>query len=125
MSWSKEKSLARIREIGLVPIVRASSPDVARRAVLSWVPPAAGRRACSGSARARAPRSSALTRNPASVLVTEPAGMSSRRPRLTARVFSVLTRATSKNLRIAMGVSPSRSPASTPRSDAVCAGIQV
>jgi len=27
MSWSKEKSLERIREIGLVPIVRAPSPD--------------------------------------------------------------------------------------------------
>ncbi len=32
MSWSKEKSLARIREIGLVPIVRASSPEDALRA---------------------------------------------------------------------------------------------
>jgi 2-dehydro-3-deoxyphosphogluconate aldolase/(4S)-4-hydroxy-2-oxoglutarate aldolase len=27
MSWSKEKSLGRIREIGLVPIVRAPSPE--------------------------------------------------------------------------------------------------
>ena len=27
MSWSKEKSLARIREVGLVPIVRAPSPE--------------------------------------------------------------------------------------------------
>jgi 2-dehydro-3-deoxyphosphogluconate aldolase/(4S)-4-hydroxy-2-oxoglutarate aldolase len=33
MSWSKEKSLALIREVGLVPIVRAPSPDDALRAV--------------------------------------------------------------------------------------------
>ena len=32
MSWSKERSLGRIREVGLVPIVRASSPDDALRA---------------------------------------------------------------------------------------------
>jgi 2-dehydro-3-deoxyphosphogluconate aldolase/(4S)-4-hydroxy-2-oxoglutarate aldolase len=32
MSWSKEKSLGRIREVGLVPIVRASSPEDALRA---------------------------------------------------------------------------------------------
>jgi len=32
MSWSKEKSLALIREVGLVPIVRAPSPDDALRA---------------------------------------------------------------------------------------------
>ncbi len=32
MSWSKEKALALIREVGLVPIVRAPSPDDALRA---------------------------------------------------------------------------------------------
>ena len=32
MSWTKEKALALIREIGLVPIVRAPSPDDALRA---------------------------------------------------------------------------------------------
>ncbi len=32
MSWSKEKSLALIREVGLVPIVRAPSPEDALRA---------------------------------------------------------------------------------------------
>jgi 2-dehydro-3-deoxyphosphogluconate aldolase/(4S)-4-hydroxy-2-oxoglutarate aldolase len=32
MSWSKEKALARIREVGLVPIVRAASPEDALRA---------------------------------------------------------------------------------------------
>src|SRR5579863_7269120 len=32
MSWSKEKSLALIRDVGLVPIVRAPSPDDALRA---------------------------------------------------------------------------------------------
>ncbi len=32
MSWSREKSLALIREIGLVPIVRAASPEDAFRA---------------------------------------------------------------------------------------------
>ncbi|MFZ0962017.1 MAG: bifunctional 4-hydroxy-2-oxoglutarate aldolase/2-dehydro-3-deoxy-phosphogluconate aldolase [Terriglobia bacterium] len=29
MTWSKEKSLGRIREVGVVPIVRAPSPEVA------------------------------------------------------------------------------------------------
>ena len=33
MAWSKEKSLALIREVGLVPIVRAPSPEDALRAV--------------------------------------------------------------------------------------------
>ena len=32
MSWSKEKSLTLIREVGLIPIVRASSPEDAFRA---------------------------------------------------------------------------------------------
>ncbi len=32
MSWSKEKSLGLIREVGLIPIVRASSPEDAFRA---------------------------------------------------------------------------------------------
>lgn len=32
MSWSREKALALIRELGLVPIVRASTPDDAFRA---------------------------------------------------------------------------------------------
>jgi 2-dehydro-3-deoxyphosphogluconate aldolase / (4S)-4-hydroxy-2-oxoglutarate aldolase len=32
MSWTKAKALALIKEIGLVPIVRAPSPDVALRA---------------------------------------------------------------------------------------------
>jgi 2-dehydro-3-deoxyphosphogluconate aldolase/(4S)-4-hydroxy-2-oxoglutarate aldolase len=32
MAWSKEKSLTRIREVGLVPIVRAPSPEDALRA---------------------------------------------------------------------------------------------
>jgi len=32
MSWTKEKSLALIREVGLVPIVRAPSPEDAFRA---------------------------------------------------------------------------------------------
>jgi 2-dehydro-3-deoxyphosphogluconate aldolase / (4S)-4-hydroxy-2-oxoglutarate aldolase len=32
MSWSKEKSIALIREVGLVPIVRAPSPEDALRA---------------------------------------------------------------------------------------------
>ncbi len=33
MSWPKEKGLALIREVGLIPIVRAPSPDDAFRAV--------------------------------------------------------------------------------------------
>lgn len=33
MAWSKEKSLALLREIGVVPIVRAPSPEEAFRAV--------------------------------------------------------------------------------------------
>jgi len=32
MSWTKEKTLARIREIGLIPIVRTPSPEDALRA---------------------------------------------------------------------------------------------
>jgi 2-dehydro-3-deoxyphosphogluconate aldolase/(4S)-4-hydroxy-2-oxoglutarate aldolase len=32
MSWSREKALARIREVGLVPIVRAPSPEDAFKA---------------------------------------------------------------------------------------------
>src|SRR5208283_5835295 len=32
MTWSKENSLGRIRELGLVPIVRAPSPEDALRA---------------------------------------------------------------------------------------------
>ena len=32
MPWSKEKAIARIREIGLIPIVRTPSPEDAFRA---------------------------------------------------------------------------------------------